>query len=177
MLSTREKKFEVIFKKHYQELVVHSFRLLQDKEVAEEVVQHVFLKFWEKDWENELSHNPRSYLFKAVYNQSLNKIKQMNIKRKFEVIQINRKQENSYELQQVKELTTQINLALQELPEKCRIVFELSRFEDLKNKQIAERLEISIKTVEAHMSKALRHLRTSLVEYLTLLLITLSMWI
>jgi len=177
MLTNREKKFEAIFKQHYKELVHHGFKILQDKEQSEEVVQHIFLKFWEKDWENELSNNPKSYLYKAVYNESLNRIKQDQIRKRYEIFQIERKQQSSYELQQVKELSTQIHLALQQLPEKCRTVFEMSRYEDLKNQQIADQLDISIKTVEGHMSKALRHLRLSLMEYLTILLITLTIWI
>ena len=177
MLSNREKKFEVIFKEHYKELVHHSFKLLQDKEVCEEVVQQVFLKFWEKDWEHELNHHPKSYLYRAVYNESLNRIKQEQVRRRYAVFQFNKKHEASYELQQEKELSSQINLALQELPDKCRKVFEMSRYEDMKYKQIADTLDISIKTVEGHMSKALRHLRLSLTEYLTVLLITLTIWI
>ncbi len=177
MQTLKEKNFEVIFRQHFKELVHHSFKILQDAQRAEEVVQQVFLKFWEKDWENDLYNSPRSYLYRAVYNESLNRLKQDQVRRRYENFQLENNRHAGYELQQEKELTSQIQVALGQLPEKCRTVFELSRYQDLKNQQIADQLNISLKTVEGHMSKALRHLRVHLADYLTLILLTLTIGI
>jgi RNA polymerase sigma-70 factor (ECF subfamily) len=74
-----------------------------------------------------------------------------------------------------KELENKFREALNELPEQCRTVFQLSRFEDMKYKEIADKLDISVKTVENHMGKALKLLRTKLVDFLPLLLILLNL--
>jgi len=173
MPTTKEKKFESIFRQHFKELVHHAYKILQDRDRSEEAVQQVFLKFWERDWENEIHTSPRAYLFRSVYNESINQFKQDKVKQRYEVFQKQNTNSEYYELQQEKELKLQLHVALDQLPDKCRTVFELSRFEHLKYQQIADELNISLKTVEGHMSKALRHLRIHLVDYLTILLLTL----
>ena len=173
MPISKEKKFELIFRQHFKELVHHAYKIFQDLDRSEEVVQQVFLKFWERDWENEIHTSPRAYLFRSVYNESINQVKQDQVRQRYEIFQQQKAKAEYYELQQEKELKSQLHIALDQLPDKCRSVFELSRFEHLKYQQIADQLNISLKTVEGHMSKALRHLRIHLVDYLTVLLLTL----
>src|SRR5690606_24067538 len=121
-----------------------------------------------------------AYLNKAVYNASINPLKHEKVraKRSEHQLYLNQKEEANESMacreEREEELSGQLKLAVDRLPEKCRMVFYLSRFEELKYQEIAQRLDISVKTVEAHMGKALKSLRTQLAEYMPLLLILLS---
>jgi RNA polymerase sigma-70 factor (ECF subfamily) len=112
-----------------------------------------------------------------VHNESLNFLKHQRVKaghRLHVAYSMKNKTEQAQPKMIRKELENKFREALNELPEQCRTVFQLSRFEDMKYKEIAEKLDISIKTVENHMGKALKLLRTKLVDFLPLLLILLS---
>ena len=106
-----------------------------------------------------------------VHNQALNRLRAQRIHERFANHQL-RQMANEYEApKDDPELQKRVQDALNTLPEQCRQVFGLSRFEALKYREIAEQLGISIKTVETHMGKALRILRMELAEYLTLILL------
>ncbi|WP_270088694.1 RNA polymerase sigma-70 factor [Sphingobacterium sp. SYP-B4668] len=173
MLLQKEQTFEKIFREHFKELHRYAFRFLEDSDVAEEIVQQVFMRLWERDWENEIHTSLKAYLYRSVYHESLNTLKRDQLKRKYQTHQTALGEDVTYLDQGDTELKKQLRLALSHLPEKSRVVFEMSRFQDLKYKEIAEVLNLSLKTVEGHMSKALRHLRVHLVEYLTVLAISL----
>ncbi|MBE8721281.1 RNA polymerase sigma-70 factor [Sphingobacterium pedocola] len=168
-----EKKFEEIFRMHFRELHGYAYRFLEDTDVAEEVVQQVFLKLWERDWEKLIHTSVRAYLYRAVYNESLNLLKRNRLKKQYETYQSQHVAAEGYNDGSDTELKKQLHAALSHLPEKCRTVFEMSRFQELKNQEIANELNLSLKTVEGHMTKALRHLRIYLVDYLTVLVLTL----
>lgn len=174
-----EESFEAVFKTYYKALHAYAMATLKESETAEEIVQSVFLKLWEKRETLEISSSLKAYLYRAVYHDSLNHIKHLQVKRKhwdhahYEMTQGKPEQVGEQIKGQENELYERFQLALEKLPDKCRMVFNLSRFEELKYQQIADRLEISIKTVEAHMGKALKTLRVELAEFLPLLLIFL----
>lgn len=174
-----EESFEAVFKTYYKALHAYAMAILKESETAEEIVQSVFLKLWEKRETLEISSSLKAYLYRAVYHDSLNHIKHLQVKRKhwdhahYEMTQGKPEQVGEQIKGQENELYERFQLALEKLPDKCRMVFNLSRFEELKYQQIADRLEISIKTVEAHMGKALKTLRVELAEFLPLLLIFL----
>jgi RNA polymerase sigma-70 factor (ECF subfamily) len=112
-----------------------------------------------------------------VHNESLNFIKHQKVKAGHQLhvaYSMKNKSEQAQPKMIRKELENKFRQALNELPEQCRTVFQLSRFEDMKYKEIADKLDISVKTVENHMGKALKLLRTKLVDFLPLLLILLS---
>ena len=177
-LSKRdEAAFEQVFKTHYKNLHAYAFTILKDEDEAEEMVQQVFFKLWERSEHLSFSGPIAAYLYRAVHNESLNFIKHQKVKAGHQLhvaYSMKNKTEHGQGKVMRKELENKFREALNELPEQCRTVFQLSRFEDMKYKDIADKLNISIKTVENHMGKALKLLRTKLVDFLPLLLLLLS---
>ena len=177
-LSKRdEAAFEQVFKTHYKNLHAYAFTILKDEDEAEEMVQQVFFKLWERSEHLSFSGPIAAYLYRAVHNESLNFIKHQKVKAGHQLhvaYSMKNKSEQASPKMIRKELENKFREALNELPEQCRTVFQLSRFEDMKYKEIADKLDISIKTVENHMGKALKLLRIKLVDFLPMLLILLS---
>lgn len=169
MLLNKEKKFEEVYRAYFKVLYRYAYKLLGDADTAEETVQQVFLKLWEKDWEQDIHTSIRAYLFRSVYNESINLIKRGQLKGKYEMYHRYTKSNETYMEQSDSELRMQLHAALSQLPEKSRLVFEKSRFEELKYQEIADELALSLKTVEGHMTKALKHLRSYLADYLKVL--------
>lgn len=166
--------FEMIFKSYYPVLCNYAYTYLKDKEEAEEIVQNVFLNVWEKRSQISIQSSLKSYLYQTVRNTCLNVIKHEKVKRKHQEETLAIK-DRAYEAVSDrvigKELEEKIALAIQSLPEQCRIVFTMSRFEELKYAEIASELNISVKTVENQIGKALKIMREQLKEYLPLVLI------
>lgn len=170
--SGPEVAFEEAFKNNFKSLHAYSHTMLQDEDMAEEIVQTVFLKLWENRERMTIHTSLRAYLYKSVYHESLNYLKHKKVQRKYMAeTMIDYKQRQGDEVTADNELQRQLQLALRQLPEKCRTVFQLSRFEELRYHEIAERLGISVKTVEAHMGKALRLLRLRLADFLPVMII------
>ena len=164
-----EPAFEKLFREYFTSLMAFSRRILGDEDDAREVVHQVFIKLWERRSEIDLSTSLKSYLFTAVNNRSLNMIRD---RRKFsseEVPERVGEWDVSAQLESM-ELEEQIHKVIDSLPERCRMIFELNRFDGLKYAEIATQLDISVKTVENQMSKALKILREQLAKYLTILL-------
>ncbi len=167
------KTFEMTFKQYYQPLVNYSHTILKDMDEAEDIVQQSFVTIWQKQGELQIETSLKSYLYRAVYNASLNRIKQQKVRQNYayEVQAVSTYP--TFELGQHKELETKIEWALTQLPEQCAKVFKMSRQSQLKYQEIANELGISIKTVENHMGKALKLMREMLKDYLPLLIIFL----
>lgn len=162
-----ESAFEEAFKSNFKALHAYAYTMLQNEDMAEEIVQTVFLKLWENRDRITIHTSLRAYLYKSVYHESLNHLKREKVQRKYmEEAMIDYKQRQTDEVTADGELRRQLQLALRQLPEKCRTVFQLSRFEQLRYQEIADRLGISPKTVEAHMGKALKLLRLRLADFL-----------
>ena len=165
-------QFEQLFRTHFVPLSNFARQYIQDADACKEVVQKVFIRLWEMRQQIDPNKSINSYLYTSVKNRCLNYIRDH---KKFRSqlldvdcgdIEIAVDADDRF----IEELEDQIQSALEARPEKCRLVFEMSRFQDLKYKDIAQQLHISEKTVEAHMSKALKSLRERLGRYLTLLL-------
>lgn len=167
----------MLFKTYYQPLCSYAHTFTQDKDEAEEVVQSTFLSFWEKRESLNIQTTVRPYLYAMVRNSCLNLIKHEKIKQKHagEALALaDATYESVTHTVHGTELELQIHKALEKLPEQCRLVFKLSRFEELKYAEIAEQLDISIKTVENQMGKALRIMREQLKDYLPLLILLMK---
>jgi RNA polymerase sigma-70 factor (ECF subfamily) len=152
----------------------YAYTFLQDKEEAEEVVQSVFISLWEKRHALEIQTSFKAYLYRMVRNSCLNlikheKVKQQHVAHELAVAEVS--YDSVSEKVNASELTLKISEAMKVLPEQCRLVFQLSRFEELKYQEIADQLQISVKTVENHMGKALKIMREQLKDYLPLFLI------
>ena len=172
-----EKAFEQVFKQHYRPLHAYAFGLLKDDAAAEEMVQNVFYKLWERTESLNITGPLGAYLYRAVHNESLNYLKHRKVRSEHSLrvsYYMDGRGESATRTVRMKELEEKLRSALNELPEGCRTVFQLSRFEELKYSQIAEVLGISIKTVENQMGKALKLLRSRLAEFLTLAIIFLN---
>ena len=169
-----ESAFEQVFKTHFKNLHSYAFTILKDQDEAEEIVQQVFFKLWERSNNLSLEGSVTSYLYRAVHNECMNFIKHQKVKADHRLHVVHSmKSEQQYEEDKLggSELAEKIRESLNELPEQCRAVFQLSRFENLKYREIADKMDISVKTVENHMGKALRLLRAKLIDFLPLLLI------
>jgi RNA polymerase sigma-70 factor (ECF subfamily) len=176
----KQTALEMIFKTHYQPLCKYAYSFLNDKDEAEEVVQSSFISLWEKRESIIIQTSFNSYLYRMVRNACLNAIKHEKVKKTYaaqEKIGGEPTYESVSESVVSNELEKKIVEAMQVLPEQCRLVFQLSRFEELKYQEIADQLSISVKTVENHMGKALKILREQLKEYLPLFLILLGQFI
>lgn len=165
-----EQAFELLFRKYYIRLCSFTNKFIHDPEEAEDIVEEVFIKIWENRKEINPEESLISYMFKIAQNKSLNILRKKKAESKyieiFKLIYIDNKDFSGFETFLSKELEKNIEIAINKIPPKCKRVFELSRSEGLKYSQIAEELNISIKTVEVHMSKALNILRIELKNYL-----------
>jgi len=168
-----EATFEQVFKTHYKNLFAYAITILKSEAAAEEIVQNVFLRLWEKKLSMPPAAQLKPYLYRAVHNECLNHIKHEKVKSRYQLYAVSRNEEQEQPASKkvmTAELEKNIQDALNELPEQCRTIFHLSRFEELKYREIAGQLDISVKTVENQMGKALKLLRTKLAEFLPLLL-------
>lgn len=138
-----------------------------DLDTSRNLVHEVFIQLWERMDSLPPDANHKSYCYTAVRNKCLNYIRD---KKKFVTIENVHETQSAQSLPlETSELTERIEAAMASLPEKCRMVFELSRIEGLKYSDIADRMNISVKTVEAQMSKALAVMREHLSEFLTII--------
>ncbi len=173
-LTLSEGAFEKIFKEHFKGLCFLSQRYVKDFEIAREIVQDTFLLLWEKRETIDTSKSVISYLATAVCNKSLNFLRD---NRKFSKDLLIAEHlfpvsvQASSDMLVAQEIQVIIDNAIEELPEKCRQVFILNRFEQMKYHEIADKLQLSVKTVEAQMSKALHHMRIRLADYIQVLLV------
>ena len=161
------KAFEDVFKSHYTKLTIFANKFLNDINISEEIVSESLTYLWEKRESIVFSSSVTGYLYKMVRNRSMNYLKHQKIENEYVSYLIRNKlidelPEHDVDPFQEKEMAQQIRIAIDSLPERCRQVFIMSRFEYLKNKEIAERLNISPNTVERQITIALDKLRRSL---------------
>jgi RNA polymerase sigma-70 factor (ECF subfamily) len=162
------RSFETLFRQYYQMLCGYAFKFVYDADTAEEIVQDLFYKLWEKRSELHINTSVKSYLFSAVHNRCLKYIEHRNVENKYRNYYLLHQSEidnESGDANSVGELQEIINHTLESLPDRCRRIFSLSRFEGLRYHEIAQKLSISVKTVEANMGKALKLLRKNLKHY------------
>lgn len=168
------RSFELLFNQYAGQLVRYAATIVKDKDEAEDVVQQLFVSLWTKKETMEVNTSLKSYLYRSVHNSSLNRIKQQTVKESyaeyFTYVSDGTTAGAVAELEG-KETDGVIMRAIEELPEQCRIIFKMSRFEQLKYQQIADQLGISVKTVENQMGKALKHMRLRLKDYITILIV------
>lgn len=164
-----KEEFEILFRNHFGRLAHFANGFLHDMDSAQEVVQDVFIRLWEKRAEMDSRKSVKSYLYSSVRNRSLNYIRDHK-KFQNEYLDIEQALDSEFavSLAEKSNLEERLEQALQKLPPKCRRIFEMSRFDEKKYKTIAGELNISPKTVEAQMSKALRIMRIELQDYLIL---------
>lgn len=163
-----EQAFDAIFRVYYAPLVGTATALLGDRDLAEEVVQDVMLELWRRRAGIVIEITLRAYLHRAVRNRALNLIRHESIVRRTRPLVVDEHQPPvpADRAATEHEIDAAFARALEELPPRCREVFELSRLQGLRYAEIASALGISIKTVEAQMGKALRIVRARLAPWL-----------
>lgn len=176
--------FERLFKKLYPRLKDFAEKVIKNSDIADDIVQEVFIKVWEKRKQID-AVNIEAFFFRVLRNQCITHIKHVKVIENVKVrINILREAEELYRIDFIrnepyilveKELEQEIETTLKKLPEKCREVFIMSRIDGLKNREIAEKLQINIKNVERHITRALKTFRLQfgdkLPVYLMLLII------
>ena len=159
--------FEFVFRQHYRQLCGYARKYLDEVEAAEEIVQEVFVKFWEKCDTIAPDSSVKSYLYRSVHNTCLNYIKHMKVRDNYRDYVMTYMETSSYmDFSEEPNLEQKIRDAIDDLPPQCSRIFKLSRFEGLKYQEIADHLGLSVKTVEVQMGKALKVLREKLKVYL-----------
>lgn len=168
----RESAFEVLFLKYYTPLVVFARKVISDDDLARELVQDVFVNFFEKHKEINIHSSLKAHLYQSVKNRCLNQIKREQIRRDHHAnIFLDKKNDEAFvedKLQET-ELETKIFAIVQSLPLQCKKIFEMSRYEGIPNQEIADELNLSKRTVETQISKALKLLRAQLADYLAII--------
>lgn len=175
-------RFERIFDDNYHRMLLHALRFVQNEDDAEDIVADVFCDLWKRIEDIDLDIGITTYLYRAVSTKALNFLRHQNIAAvRIEILEaINEKRmefiarENLEEIVLSGEIEHGIKEALAELPDKCRQAFVLSYLNGLKSKDIAEAMDVSVRTVEAHIYKALRLMRSRLKYLLCLLLALLE---
>ena len=176
--------FQQLYEQYYAALCVYAGQFTRSKEIAEEIVQDVFLKLWEHQGRLTISDSLKSYLYTAVRNQCLDHLKHLQVVHKFDEYysHLLKEAEDLYVFSQesgdailiASELEKSVKEAIDSLPEQCRKIFMMSRFDGLKHQVIADNLGVTINTVHRQISIALEKLRVSLKRYFTLFLLLLK---
>ncbi|MGY5353991.1 RNA polymerase sigma-70 factor [Wenyingzhuangia sp. IMCC45467] len=175
-----EKAFEYFFHKYYNHILGFSINILNEEQEAEHITQEAFVNLWTNRAKIEKCTGIESFLYTYAKSKCLNSIRHHKVKKRYVDDSLNAKEQqlnyevlrsmefDAFDLVELKELIQQ---AIDDLPIQTKIIFEKKRFQDKMNKEIAEELGVSIKTVEAHITKALKYLKLSLSSYLPTVLL------
>jgi RNA polymerase sigma-70 factor, ECF subfamily len=158
--------FDCIFNYYYSGLCTYSLKYIKDKEIIEDIVQDFFVSLWVKSSQINITDSIKSYLFASVKNRCFDYLKHHKVEEKFSLNTLNNTEENDSNLYVETELREAIASGLEKLPPRCREIFEMSRFKGMKNQEIADKLNISKRTVELQISLALKTLRIELKDFL-----------
>ena len=168
MILIDEKSFKQLFNDYYGALCNFAYRFVNDMDVAEDVVQEVFVRLWQKRKQLNIETNIKNYLFSSVRNKSIEKLRRLKIEDKYyketkyinnqEVFSAADKPEESEKYVRISKLYDSID----KLPHKCKTIFKMAKIEGMTYNEIATELEISVKTVESQMRRAFILLREML---------------
>jgi RNA polymerase sigma-70 factor (ECF subfamily) len=163
-----EGAFEHLFRTWYAPLVRLGEGMLRDRAVAEEIAQDVMLELWRRREHLSSEGTPQAYLFRSMRNRSLNHLRHLKVEKRGEphASRAAALEPPADRVLVEQEMSEAVRVAIDQLPDRCREVFELSRLHGLKYAEIANVLGVSVKTVEAQMGRALKALRVSLAEWL-----------
>lgn len=159
-----ESDFSRLFDHYYAPMCFFAVKFLNDMDISRSVVQQVFVDLWIKREKLNVEHSVKSYLFQCVRNRSIDYLRQQK-----SYIQISESTEEMLiapfrDLIEESEMYSHVNSTINQLPEKCREIFILCRQDGLKYSEIAQKLNISVKTVEMQMGIALKKIRSSLID-------------
>jgi len=171
ILDTLKEQPEIALKVLYDQFYAYIcsvvYKMVGDSSLAEDIAQEVFVEVWKRRESLDVNLSLRGYLRRVAVNKTLNHIRsqKMNFEEEDAVLQIPSNENSSQKVLEAADLQKVINDSINKLPDKCRVVFGLSRFEELSYKEISSELGISVKTVENQISKALKLVRKAVLEY------------
>ena len=161
--------FERIFRHYYTPLYLYAFSITGHKETSEEIIQDIFYTIWKEREKIQIFQSVKSYLYKSVKNRSLQYLEHLHVRETYHENVIKQTglaaEAAPDEIMEYKELEEVLKQTLHRLPERCRHIFYMHRINGKKYKEIAATLSISVKTVEADMTKAYRTLRKEVNKY------------
>ncbi|MBN2274417.1 MAG: RNA polymerase sigma-70 factor [Bacteroidales bacterium] len=170
--------FEKLFKAYYRNLCFFAESYVKEKAMAEEIVGNFFTNIWEKRYIIEIKGPVKSYFYTSIHNQCIKYLEHLKVMKRYRDyasarlrnIEMLAPASNPYPLANLisQEIVDDIEKSINELPEKCREVFCLSRFEEMSYEDISAKLNISVNTVRTQMARALQKLRDNLKDYLPL---------
>ncbi len=166
--------YKALFNEHYSRMVSYAFNFLKEQEASEEVAQEVFYQLWINRNKTDIKSLISSYLYRAVRNRCINLIKHIEIREKykqFNSTEIAQKEEEEVDTLTISELDQKIRTAIDQMPQQRKKIFIMSRYDEMTYKEIAEKMNLSKKTIENQMGKALKYLREELKEYLPIILL------
>jgi len=161
------KQFESLFRSSYVSLVRYARTMIKDHDTAEEIVQDLFFKLWQDREKLNIESSLNGYLFRSVHNRCLHFIEHIRVvERHAEEMTYSQPEESESpsDILNYKELQEKVARIIERLPDRCGRIFTMSRFEGLKYSEIAEKLSVSVKTVEANMGRALKEFRKELAQ-------------
>ncbi len=171
-----EKAFGIVFRSFYGILVNFSNEYLADREASRSIVQTVFMKLWEKRDFLKESDSLKAYLYTITRNECISYLRHLKVSHRFaekstataEDLQLNLDAINDLDFSNIdlENIERIIQETIENLPDRCREVFILSRYDQLKNQEIADKLQISVKAVEANITRALKIFRENLKDYM-----------
>ncbi|MBK8056056.1 MAG: RNA polymerase sigma-70 factor [Saprospiraceae bacterium] len=166
--------FEQIFSDHYDGMFRYCMTMVQNQSDAEDIVQSVFMDFWQDKHKLVIHTSIQAFLYKSVYFKCMNRIKREKVSQKY-IASVSSQDANTSDSDPaiLQEVTEKINEAIDALPDQCRKIFTLSRYEGMRYQEIADHMKLSIKTIENQMGKALKNLRIHLSDYLQVIIFNL----
>lgn len=173
------KCFELLFKKYYLQLARFAWRYVDSKAIAEELTQELFTILWENRYDWQVKGSVRSYLYKSIRNMSLNHLKHQDVKRKYDSQWASGNEHTEikfYDEVREKQIREAINMAVAALPPRSKMTYKLHRYDGLTYEEIADVMDVSVKTVESQMTRTLKTLRERLSYLLPFLLISLTLF-
>lgn len=162
-----KQEFEKLFRSSYVSLVRYAKTLIRDHDASEEIVQELFFRLWQDRLNLRIESSLNGYLFRSVHNRALHYLEHQKVVNRHAgevAAAADISSEPVTEAIYYHELQARVARVLERLPERSRKIFRMSRFEGLKYNEIAEKLAVSLKTVEADMGKALKEFRKALAE-------------
>ncbi len=162
-----KQEFEKLFRSSYASLVRYAKNLIRDHDASEEIVQELFFRLWQDRQGLRIESSLNGYLYRSVHNRALHYLEHQKVVSRHagEVLAAAEvTAEPVTDAIYYHELQARVTRVLERLPERCRLIFRMNRFEGLKYNEIADKLAVSLKTVEADMGKALKEFRKALAE-------------
>jgi RNA polymerase sigma-70 factor (ECF subfamily) len=169
--------FRHLFNLYYRRLTIYASGYLENNLAAEDLVQDLFVDIWEKRDRLVINSSVSSYFFSAIHNRCIQQLRRIKVQQNWQNKQILKLREaeimmnNSFDFElsdvEMKEIQKIVDNVLSALPEKTKMIFEMSRKSFLSNQEIADKLKVSLKTVEYHISKVLSKLRSALGNFIS----------